>query len=288
MRSWQVVCVYGFLLLSLEVRPALSQTENMREHLMRVASERERIVQYSVLCKVDGKLGDLSGFEQNWVTGDNSKTEIYYEFSRIEQHYITAVRDLEKQQSPWIMLGSSGDLGFVGRSGRSIEILKLDNNNQRNFGKKDARHTKLRSFDPFAIGMVFCGDFYTGLSFEAQLGDLLNEPSGVDSKVVVVEDRISWTRNGDTLMEFDKKRGYWPTRLDYNEKEITWKIDIGKYKDYYVPTRAILTCNAPKNRPKKTNTTTISFEWLSINEDFSLGRDAAMRLSEKFAINYEK
>lgn len=291
MSGERLSCFLGLVLTFLLNSPVLSQSENISEHLLRVASERERIVQYAVLCKVNGALGDLSTFEKRWTAGNDAKVEIYYEFSRVEQHYITAINNLAKPQPAWTLIGSSGDIGLIGKSGERLKVLKLDSLRQSGFGGTDARHTKLRSFDPMAVGLVFCGDFYTGLSFEAQMGDFLNANPKIQSTVVEKGDLVTWTR-GDTLIEFDSKRGYWPTRLDYQNQEITWEIKIGKYKDFYVPVHAVLTCNtsmsAPKHIPRRSNITTIEFEWQSVNESFGLGVDAEERLSKKFEIDYEK
>lgn len=277
--------IFGAYVVIYNHSVALSQSGGMREHLLRVASERERIVQYAVHCRVTGCLGDLSTFERKWVTNNESKTEIYLEYSRIDQHFITAVRNMAQADSKWILLGASGDIGIVGRADEPMKVLNLDSVNQRGFGRADARHTRLRSFDPMAVGLVFCSDFYGGLSYEAQLGDLLNTPSKIQSEITETESIVTWTRNTDTLMEFDKMRGYWPTRLDYNFGEITWAVETGKHKDYFVPTKAVLTCNSTKSAGKRV--TSISFDWTSVNEEFSVGRDALTRLADKFGLQHE-
>lgn len=245
----------------------------------RMAAEREQIIQYVVRCRVEGSLGELTGLSSGWIPKNDAETEVYYEFSRIDQHYVTAVRNLKNAPDVWYLRGTSGSVGLSGKTGSAIEIRDLNSAANRNFLRTDQRHSPLLLFDPMAIGLVFCGDFRTGLTFEAQIAGFLDSPPDLAHSIQHDKNGIvTWTSNTDTTIVIDTKRSHWPLSLDYNRGNITWDIQLGKYKDFDVPLSATLKCKV--GRTERYDVTKIKFQWERINEPVSVGHDCIPRIGK--------
>jgi hypothetical protein len=212
---------------------------DVNDLLTNVISEREKFLQYSVECTVTGPVGNLSTFRKGWSTDAQSKTKGFYEYSRIDQHYVTAVRDLGETPEVWRILGVSGDSGFIGLDG-NLKIVDAS----RNFLARDPEQTKLRLFDPLAVGLVFCSDFFNGNSIETQLGYLLQDSQTKGLSTLEKKDKkVEWRKDITTRMIFDSKHSYWPLSLKWTNGEIDgveWEIELGRFNEYDVPKVASL------------------------------------------------
>lgn len=93
-KVYLVGVLLSFLIFPMVNAAAQPQRQAASDLLLRMAAEREQFLTFRVESTVTGVLPDLTAFRQDWKTNNNSRTKIYQEFSRVDQHYITAVCDL--------------------------------------------------------------------------------------------------------------------------------------------------------------------------------------------------
>jgi len=278
-------CVLGILLGLPEQSHGQSNRE-VQDLLTNVAAEHERFVQYTVHCTVEGNLENLTRFRPGWKTNNQSKTEVYCEYSRIDQHYVTVVKDVNEPSPKWRLQGVSGDLGLNGSSGGKLQV-RTDEGFLK-YLARDPDKTKLLLFDPLSVGLVFC-DFLDGISAETQLSYSMGLSPKISSTLTDVDGLITWKSAGDTTIVFDKKKSFWPVLLEYTrggKPSVTWDIGLGRFEEHDVPVRALLKCNLNDEKQAE-SITKIEFKWESINVPIEAGVPSVKRLAEKFGMTYE-
>ena len=103
-----------------EQRPRLPA--NSKELALRIASERERIVSYTMEATIDEKFRTKG--ETAWKQKPNRDSlKRYMEYSKIDDHFVTAVknsRQMQKDFRGWLIVGRARDLFMRGSSNGMI------------------------------------------------------------------------------------------------------------------------------------------------------------------------
>lgn len=256
---------------------SLAQTERheaeAKHFLLRLASEREKLVQYEVHCFIRNL--DSEGNQQE--TPDYLKdADVRIEYSRIDNHHIhLRSEDSPKvgiQNASWQWKGHSGNYYISGQSGakyshQGAAVRPLGDEIQQLF-----------LFDIRGLGLGFCGDFARGTPFEETISNRLRSK---DDYVKPGLDGIADFKCPDLQCanwQIDTQRGYWPIKT--NSPYADWEITLGEAHGYSVPISAKLTCKSGNAK----SAIEIKLKWLSINEPFSVGIEAAERLALDFGL----
>lgn len=247
-----------------------------RDLLLRSAAERELLLQYEVECVVKGKLSDISNLNRGWRTDENSTTVIRFEYSRVDDHYVTCARNGKNDSSPWFIIGRSRNFSLYGKSNENLRIRELDSKGGANARRPTPdQKTELRIFDPRILGLTFCAEIMSAKSFEWQVSQML-EHNFRGKPQMVSSDENGLVESGSevTKMVFDARRGYWPVHLDHRWGEITWDIDVEEFQDVFVPSHAAFTCSGEH--------TEFAFRWKSVNVPIQSGEEAIERLAKEY------
>lgn len=257
---------------------AMAQVSQLNDLFLRMAAERERFVQYTVNCEIIGPFGDLSSILPGWRPRKESRMEVYLESSRVDQHYVIALRDMSVNPPDWRLRGVSGNLGLSRTLTKELELRDIDTVQHRTFMQAQPGHTRSRLFDPMAIGLYFCGEFITGVSHETLISQWLGHSNYPTMHFKEEQGIVTFNENFDKEIKIDKTRSYWPISLRFEKGTVSWAVELGKFKEYDVPVHATLGCKSPNGA----TTTDIRLQWLSVNEPIKAGRDSAERLAAKF------
>ncbi len=254
-----------------------------REVLNKMAEARKKIEQYSVTCDVKGDPGDVpSYFLSGHKRTNESHVEIWIQNVSKELHILTAARDLKPgaKQARWKVGGISDSIEI-----RSNDRGTLTVRDMVRFGtvfKEREGYTENDLFDPLTIGMGFNSDFLMGRTFESQVESLLDWCKVPSSHATLTDGIVTWNYNFDTTIKFDTQRSYWPVSLRCREGGRLFQevdVELGKFKEFDVPVRAVIKCSPPN---KDTIKTEIEFKWENMNQPIEIGEKCVKLLEERF------
>ncbi len=244
-----------------------------KELLLTVAARREKLIQYVVKCDVTGRLGALPYMGKSLSSDNTSKFEVYLEYSALNNHFVAAAVNRNAPASKWSVFGTSVNLGLTARNGSALQVVHLDSKQQKNFGHLAPTQTRLGIFDPRAIGLGYCSEFLSGVSFEEIMAGHLNATS---KQEVLIEGDKAYFRESETTVVFDTARDYWPVEF-YSYTGYHWYVELGKVGDCYVPVHSTQTCSPKKGQEMRTD---ITFHWTSVNKVFPTGQESIARLTK--------
>lgn len=253
-----------------------------RELILRMAVEREKLVQFAVDCTVTGVLH--SPFLPSNVDGTAANRSQYrFEYSRVENHSVVAYRsELSSGNTEFRVMGVSGKCKFYTDNDTLLVKDRDDLPVTYGIGKELPQF-----FDPRATGLGACGDLAKSSSFEKICSNLMNWKLNdrVQNKEGIFEYK-SVVRGIELLV--DSKQGYWPKKFVFappsSKSSTEWSSELEKTLGYYVPRKSTLKCNSGD---AKTTTTEFIFDWESINEPFSTGFEAVERFAHIYDFKIE-
>jgi hypothetical protein len=247
--------------------------KDWRELAQRIASEREKIVSYKVKIIVKRELFAEPNFDRKIKQGES---EYYFEFSRLENHFVYASKTIDtenKSPSVWQVSGTSETVRFAG-SGKKIGVSSLV-------------EVKPLYFDPLLAGMGFCEFFNGYISYEDALLSISRRAPLLNSIKDGGNGTLVWTCPSDGIkMTIDSRRGYWPTAYEafhiYNfEKLRRDKVDkidkvlaqvLIKKGDFYLPLSTNMSCFTDGKVGKEV--IGVEFDWRAVNEPIKTGSEA--------------
>jgi hypothetical protein len=256
---------------------SLAQSERhaaeAKHFLLRLASEREKLVQYEVHCFIRN-LDSKANLQE--IPDYLRDADVRIEYSRVDSHHIHMRSEdsprVGTQNASWQWKGHSANYYISGQSGakyshQGAAVRPLGDEIQR-----------LLLFDIRGLGLGFCGDFARGTPFERIISNRLKSK---DDYVKHGSDGIVEFKCPDLQCanwEIDTRRGYWPKKT--SSPYADWEIALGEAHGYSVPISAKLTCKSGDAK----SSIEIKLKWLSINEPFSVGIEAAERLALDFGL----
>lgn len=259
---------------------------SVRELMVRVIAEREKLIQYSVDVKVHGELPkviEVLGVPQS----AQSKTLLQLEYSRHSSHYVVlACPEPSASAKVWDIFGNIGGFAFRGRSNENIKFVEFA-------PIKVQPETELMFFDPRAVGLLDWEQYSRGGRYERSASALTH--FGEDSRVSFQDGKwvAQWPEQG-LRIAFDPQRAYWPTSMDLEPKggqlEQHWRVTLGTHLGIHAPRSAEfkLVKTNERGRELESQVVHFDFEWNFINETFRWGYEANMkRLGEFFDIPVE-
>ncbi len=272
------------ILIFVSILTSLAQCQQIadpKDVLLKMASARERILQYTVLCEVKGSIGDVSVFLPDYKPTTESRLEVWIENSRVDDHLLTAVRDLDPKANRkfWALRGTSESIGLVSNEEGGIGIRNIDKTG--GIDRNRPGRTKNYMFDPLAIGLGFCVEFLGGKTFEEQLAGIFTWTKVKPYGAKVENDVFNWQYNVQSELVIDMKKSYWPTMLKDTGAGFTHeiKVELGKFEDYDIPEKVHLKCSAPNGAVTETD---IVLKWESINKPVETGEKCLTRIAERF------
>ncbi|GAB5407373.1 MAG: hypothetical protein Aurels2KO_56040 [Aureliella sp.] len=251
-----------------------SESRAANRLLLRMLSERDMVVQYRVRYTVRESEG-LERFPKGLST--------IVEYSKVDDHFVLLYNYSEcepKQRQAGRWIGRSGDLLVSGTEGKESVLSRWN-----------PQHRIMRTqphFDVMGVGLGFCGDVVAGTKFQELVGGL---KKFADADVLRVRRKKGGLRelglagNSRPIILIDTERGYWPTesKLAY----ATWKVELEEIQDCYVPKSFQMECLDQTGGKGVSAKLDVDLEWLSINEPFATGREAARGYADELIANYK-
>ena len=289
------MCNY-FLLLSICMLSCLSVAsgqdklpDSVKSFAQRIASEREKIVSYKVGVTVETRILASPDFTEQ--TAQNVR-EYYFEFSRLEKHFVDASRSVQetngkKDFSDWSMHAESESIKFAG-SGKKLGLVEK--------GKIEPRF-----FDPLVAGLHFCEMFFRYSSYEDTLLSFSQRSPVMDVVKSEQDGTVVLSCPSDGMkMIVDSKRGFWPISYEafhvYDfealRREKVDKIDqrltqiLTKVNGVYMPLETNMSCLVDGKVGKKI--AKLKFDWKVVNEPIKTGKDAVPAVAEALGMKVVK
>lgn len=239
----------------------------------KMASEREKIVSYKVNIAL--KSQTFSSLDSS-VASNVVEKDFYFEFSRLENHFVYARRnsnEKDKDYKGWAVRGQSDGVKFGGGGKILVAGDEID--------------SSPLYFDPLALGLSFCRAFNGYLSYEDALLEYTMYPQGT-YKIELEKDGIIGVRSSAdfSYMRVDPKKGYWPfhfeiTRLSQSEylkerkREKTQHLvtlALEEFNENFLPTKAEYSCFEDGNKGRLQFSLTL--RWQNVNQPITTGQEA--------------
>jgi len=263
--------------------------DSVKSFAQRMASEREKIVSYKVKIAVESQVLASPDFTKQI---SQNLVEYYFEFSRLEKHFVYASRpvrvlDGKKEYVDWSVLGESESIMFAG-SGKKL-------------GLSQKIVIKPRYFDPLVVGLHWCEMFNGYSSYEDSLLSLSRRDPGQNFVKSDQDGIVVLTCPNDGLkMIVDSKRGFWPISYeifqvhDFEQlrKKQVDKMDqmltqmLKKVNGVYVPSETNMSCFVDGKVGKQI--AKLTFDWKIVNEPIKTGKDAAPAVAEALGMKVVK
>lgn len=253
----------------------------------RMASEREKIVSYKVNIAL--KSQTFNPLDSS-VPSNVVERDFYFEFSRLENHFVYARRNSnlkDKDYKGWAVRGQSDGIKFGG-------VGKI-------LGVGEGIDSSPLYFDPLALGLSFCGAFNGYVSYEDALLEYTKYPQGT-YKIETEKDGMIGVRSSAdfSYMRVDPKKGYWPvhfeiTHLSQSEylkqrkREKTQQLvtlSLAEFNENFLPTKAEYSCFEDGNKGRLQFD--LSFRWQNVNQPIMTGQEAVNAVAETFGMQVAK
>ncbi len=288
--NWCVFCIRSIVIILLAAvafrhtqadEPTATKSKNFdlepRELFLRIASERERIIQYKCRVRID-----LEKSPDKHVDMERIPRETICEYSRLEDHHVFARRTGTAGKDEWSLTGWTGETVFMFKHGtKSLLFLKAIPGNKELIGKS--------AFEPLAVGLAGCVEFRMNHSFEQRLAGLMSytlNPNPGDTVRKSADGIYRFASPEELEVKIDSNRGYWPIYWRWTPDGPNgppkgkkgsgneWNVELTKVDDYYVPSKATVVCDEGLKA-------VLEFQWESINKPMLTG-DASGEYWAKF------
>lgn len=261
--------------LQLSTLPRLSHGKDPEESALvtlfnEMAAERSSIQRYVVECSF------VSEGIREYPTG----LEITFEYSNPDDHFVIVydyANCKEEDRKPAAWLGRSGLYYISGIQGRDSLLSAWKDG--------DDPYKSKPHFDLMALGFGFMGDLQQGTSFATLTGNLerFSDPLGLrvsgDAGIAL----IMASKFPKPRIVVDRRRGSWPIKSDLDHA--IWKLKLEEHAGTYTPSWFEFTRLDTRRQPDGKLTATLN--WRNVNEEFSVGREAAARIAAEYGCNFK-
>lgn len=205
---------------------------------LRMATEREKLVQYTVDIRATGNY-DYTKAGRSGEVADRQIRQVieqHIEYSRLDKHAILAQRvSANGNRGSWFLIGESDGVIFLKRENEELQV-----NGAVRLAPVPRDEYPCRCVDPRAIGMLTYYDFMVHTSLETLLGGMLTEPTA-SVKGAREKDLIKFDEKS-LAYAFDASRGYFPIEMRFNpgKDQLHWKTEVEQVEGNYLPVKATL------------------------------------------------
>ncbi len=256
----------------------MEQRSEIRRVFLRMAQEREKLVQYT--CTIHSEL-TLNPSSKSWSTlaiarkVDPKSTIYHFEYSKMDGAMLCYLR--QSATSPIIALA-----GYT--RNKEFSYYASDNSPQsiivRNRKERDATIRELNVpgyFDPRTVGFGTYGDHVTNSTVEQLLADCCFWDNGViETKIESGPNGLIFLHNIDQRIEIDTKRGYWPVHYTFappsssnKDDTTTWSTTVKEFSDgVYLPIQSEIR-SGPSSQPHYVRK--LTFSWSNLDSILPVG-----------------